>query len=285
MTHPVPERDPSTQHARSELDRALGEGDGSVDLGRAALWIAAEAAPGLNVDGYLARLDGLAAEFAREAGGGMTASERSLALMQWLNSRHGFRGNREDYYDPRNSMLNEVLDRRRGIPITLSLVLLEVAKRIDLPLVGVGLPGHFIVRTRAEPPTLLDPFDQRCLDHMACQALLQRAAGASARLEPRHLRPTPPRLILGRMLSNLKQIYMQQQDWIAALGCSDRILQVLPQAVGELRERGWIFARLECYGAALADLETYVRRIGDPELSHSAAPTLDALRAKARRVH
>jgi len=165
------------------------------------------------------------------------------------------RGNREDYYDPRNSYLNEVLDRGLGIPITLSVVYLEVAWRLRLPLEGVGMPGHFLVR---HPPTglLRDPFNRgTLLDRDGAMALLSAIAGRPVADQPGLLPAADNRQILTRMLANLKQIFVLRGDNARALAAVDRILLLNPLAVSELRDRGLLHYQLGNLAAAIADLE------------------------------
>jgi regulator of sirC expression with transglutaminase-like and TPR domain len=206
-------------------------------------------------------------------------------LLRLLCVEWGFAGNRAAYYDPRNSMLNEVIDRRVGIPITLSIVLIEVARRLDLDLRGVGMPGHFLVRTVADPPLFLDMFGGSVVSQPDCERLMRRAQGDDAVLLPEHLGPAQPREILARVLTNLKQIYIDADDLAAALACSDRILLLQPDAPLELRDRGLIYARLECFRAALADIERYVLLSHDPRVERAAHDVLAALRQRVAQLH
>src|SRR5881396_777188 len=162
--------------------------DGAIDLGHASLLIAREEYPDLDVHGYLERLD----EMAREIRGRMKGTEGAKSQIAHLNrllfEEMGFRGNREEYYDPRNSFLNDVLDRRIGIPITLSTVYLEVGRRIGCRLAGVAFPGHFMVRLMgrdAMPDVLIDPFNRgRILTEAECRALLLEMYGGQVPFSP-----------------------------------------------------------------------------------------------------
>jgi len=235
--------------------------DERIDLAEAALLIAAEAYPGLDVPRYIGMLDDLAA-----ADGAATTGDdatRVRGLLQFLAVRRGFRGNQEDYYDRRNSFLNEVLERRTGIPITLTLVYLEVARRLGLPLVGVGFPGHFLAKHAAVPELIVDPFFGQMLSRRDCEQRLRSVLGEDATLDPSHLRPSTPREILVRMLRNLKQIYLRARELESALGCSERILLVEPELASELRDRGLLYEQLECFAAARADLERFLAMAPD----------------------
>jgi regulator of sirC expression with transglutaminase-like and TPR domain len=188
-----------------------------------------------------------------------------------LFGEEGFRGNEASYYDPRNSYLNQVLERRLGIPITLSLVYVEVGRRARLPLSGVGFPAHFLVAYEAEPRLIIDPFTcGRLLSASDCQQLLWQAFGSSARLEPAHLAASSPREILARLISNLKVAYQRAGDLQRALRASEQLSVVWPSAT-ELRDRGLMRFRLADFRGATADLGQYLE-------FEPAAPDAEAIR-------
>jgi len=221
--------------------------------------IAKEEHEGLNVDGYLQLLDDLARTAAVRMSGVTKPEDRFDALSNFLFVEQGFKGNRENYYDPANSYLNEVLDRRMGIPITLALVYIEVGQRVGIPVFGVGFPGHFLVKhVGADGEILVDPFFGSRLSSDQCLERLRTMYGPTARLEPSLLRPATPKEILVRLLRNLKNVYLQREDWTRTLACLDRILLISPEDVAELRDRGLTYYRLECFRAALTDLERYL---------------------------
>ncbi len=272
------------QNARERFAELASGDDREIDLGEAALQIAREARPDLDVDHYLAALDSLA-EGAREFVGDEDGLEAVVRLNEYLFEHERFVGNHSDYSDVKNSFLDQVLERRRGIPITLAVVYLEVARRIGLDVHGVSFPGHFLLRTTDEPPALINPFYGSILTREDCEELLQQALGEGAQLAPEHFEPATARQILARMLANLKQIYMQQNGLKDALTCCDRILLLTPDAPLELRDRGLVYAQLECFGAAVADLERFVDLAGDRQLTAPALEILDTLRKKARQIH
>lgn len=272
---------PSARDRFAEL--ATGD-DRALDLGEAALEIAREARPDLEVGTYLAALDDLA-EGAREFVSDTEGLEAVVRLNEYLFEHENFVGNQTNFYDVKNSFLDQVLERRRGIPITLAVVYLEVARRIGLDVSGVSFPGHFLLRTADEPPVMIDPFYGSILTREDCEELLHQAHGETAELEPEHFEPATPRQILARMLSNLKQIYVQQEGLEDALACCDRILLLQPDAPLELRDRGLIYAQLECFGAAVADLERFIDLEGDRRLTGPTLEILDALREKAQQIH
>ena len=249
-------------------------------LAEAALLIAAEEYPALDVAAWLARLDALGARARERVPPRGDADQTAAALTRLLVEDYGLRGNDADYYDPRNSFLNEVLERRLGIPLTLSLVYMDVGARAGVAVRGVGLPGHFVVRLeRGETVRLLDPFNGgRPLDEANCRRLVERLGGGRLRFEPAHLRAVSARAILIRMLANLKGVYTALGDWRRARGAVDRILLLAPEAVGELRDRGLLSARLGKPVAAIGDWEAYLRRVPDAKDAATVRRHLRALR-------
>jgi len=257
-----------------------------VDLAEASLLIAGEEYPDLDPVRYLARLDELGSALRHEAGGAR-GEDAVAALNRLLFEQEGFRGNTEDYYDPRNSFLNDVLDRRTGIPILLCTVYIEVARRAGLAVEGVGLPGHFVVRLSSpSAPLLVDPFHAgTVLTLEDCQRRLDRIYSGRLRLGPAMLVACPRKAILSRMLRNLKAIYVKAGDYARALRTVEMLRILDPDSVDELRDRGVLFAALDCYAAAAADLESYLtlrpRCTDAPQLAAKAAE----LRIQAARVN
>ncbi|MEJ2679566.1 MAG: transglutaminase-like domain-containing protein [Gemmatimonadota bacterium] len=234
--------------------------EAEIDLATGALLVAAGEYPQLAVEPYLRRLD-LLAERVRDRVWNETSS---LVMLQELSHvlfvEEGFRGNSEAYYDPRNSFLNDVLDRKVGIPITLSVVFLEVGWRLGLPLAGISFPGHFLVRYDGEAINLLiDPFAEgqvRFEDE--AQQLLDGVYGGMVRLRPEFLQPASTRDILYRILTNLKGIYLNARDDHRALAAVEQLLLIRPTAAGEVRDRGMLLARAGRPDEAIADLERYL---------------------------
>lgn len=252
--------EPSLTAWAAEVERP----DTDINLSRAALALSRMEYPELDAERYLRRLDGLAADVASHPGGG-TPLERLHRLREYLFAEQGFKGNRDDYFDPRNSFLSDVLDRRVGIPISLSLVLIEVGKRLDLPMEGIGLPGHFITGVRLdEAPILLDPFHGGAiLTPESCREVVSRALGKRVRLTEASFVPVGDRQFLTRMLANLKAIYWRRQDWPRAVAVSDRILILDPACGVERRDRGIALAKAGDYRRGLADWERYVTEFPD----------------------
>lgn len=243
-----------------EFRQAVDRGEDKIDLGRAALTIALPDYPALDISNYLTRIDRLAAEVASRCGAG-DLYQSIAALNQVLFELHGFRGNRGDYYDPKNSFLNEVLERKLGIPITLSLLYMEVAQRVGVALEGVGFPGHFLVKHARDGVELfIDPFDGG--EIKSRQDLAKMLAGVypgEVGLRAEFLRGAGKKEILKRMLGNLKGIYIRANDPVKLLSVLDRIIILEPAAVEEFRDRGLVYRELECFAQARSDLETYLR--------------------------
>jgi len=245
----------------------LAREEAQIDLARACLLISQDAYPGLDVEGYLGEIERFAARLRGRLQGSRGAEDRVVELNQFLFDELGFHGNARDYYDPRNSYLNEVLDRRMGIPLTLSVLYLEVGRRIGLALEGVSFPGHFLVRLPLRGAMLvLDPFSGgEPQSETDLRARLRRVVPAGTTgpvpLEElpldQFLEPAGKRQILARLLRNLKGIYREADKPERLLEVLNRMLTVAPEAHGELRERGLVYQRLECYRAALKDLSDY----------------------------
>jgi regulator of sirC expression with transglutaminase-like and TPR domain len=264
------------------FERILSEKEEKIDLARACLMIAQDAYPGLDVERYLGDIERMAIRLRARIPQSGPGEERVVALNQFLYGDLGYWGNTEDYYDPRNSYLNEVLDRRTGIPITLGIVYMELGRRIGLPLEGVSFPGHFLVRLRLRGGALvLDPFAggaPQAEDEL--RRRLERVVPDHARggvplaeLPLDHfLEPASKRQILSRVLRNLKGIYREADKPECMLQVLNRMLVVSPEASGELRDRGLLYQRLECWRPALKDLTDYLDREPD-------APDLDDVRA------
>ena len=217
---------------------------GAIPLDRAALLIARCRFPNLDVEAQLRVLDGLA----RGADGVMGDERDPLyacnALSQFLFDEAGFRGNEDDYYDPSNSYLSEVLARRTGIPISLSLLYIEVGRRLNLPLVGIGMPGHFLVKHQEVDDLFIDPFyGGILLSQEESARRLQEVTGGRIEWRPEHLRPVENRAFLARLLRNLKVIYLQRQEYSEALMVLDLLVALLPEDEIERRDRQAVLNR------------------------------------------
>jgi regulator of sirC expression with transglutaminase-like and TPR domain len=270
--------------ARAQFAAIASRPDERINLAEAALRIAQEEYPSLDITAYLRRLDDLAARARAEMQPELSPAEQISRLNHFLFVERRFTGNNDDYYNPRNSFLNDVLDRRTGIPITLSLVYTEVAQRLDLPVYGVSFPGHFLAKYVGDAEIIIDPFFGTVITTAECTQRLQRIYGAEAQLDRRLLRPAGAREILVRLLSNLKQVYVHKGDFTRALACVDRILLLAPDTPRELRDRGILYQRLECFAAALHDFERYLHLAPDDETAHLIRDLLPELHRQAAQL-
>ncbi len=246
--------------ARQRFYQEIHQPDDEIDLARAALYLAQEDYPDLDSEEYLNALETMAMEVAERLPQERYPLKVIRTINHYLYEDLGFHGNTEDYYDPRNSFLNQVIDRRTGIPITLSLVYLEVARRIDFPMVGVGMPGHFLIRpTVAEMQIFVDPFHQgEVMFEADCENRLSQVFGRPVQLQPEFLEPISPPYFLMRMLANLKAIYISQGEALKALAAIERILLIFPDALPEQRDRGLLYYQLGRWTEACQDLENYL---------------------------
>jgi regulator of sirC expression with transglutaminase-like and TPR domain len=259
------------QRARTTFVALIAGNDADIDLARAALLIANEEYPELDVAHYMAQLDSLA-ERVRELLGLLPLGNPSkpspkpevldvlLAINSVLFDQEHFSGAQKDYYNACNSFLNDVLERHTGIPITLSLLYIEIGKRLGLQIDGIGLPLHFVVRCRLSDGVIyIDPYDGgRLLSEEECREFVNRMLRGKATFNPRWLEPVSNRQFLVRMLTNLKHIYVNKRDYARALSICDRILLLIPDAPVERRDRGIIHLHLKHHARALRDLKAYV---------------------------
>ncbi len=257
---------PQLERFAALIDRA----DIRIDLARACLQIAEDAYPGLDVDRYLAELERMAIRLREQLSQTAGAEEKVVGLNRFLFEDLGYAGNADAYYDPRNSYLNEVMDRRTGIPITLSVLYMEVGRRIGLPLQGVSFPGHFLVRLKLRGGMIvLDPFAggaplaEDALRERLRSVVPEGAAGGLSLAElpiAQFLEPASNRQTLARLLRNLKNIYREADQPARLLDVLNRMLVLAPEANADLRDRGLAYERLECHRAALQDLSDYLQR-------------------------
>ena len=233
-----------------------------IDLGRGALLIAREAYPRLDPEVYIQQLDRMATAVRPVLEAAPTTADRLEALNHYLFVELGFKGNQEDYYNPRNSYLNDVLERRLGIPITLSVLYLEVGRRLDLPLEGINFPGHFLIKCTVPPaPLFIDPFaGGQILEEDELEARLPLSSGRRLPLEKYFLEAVSPREILARMLRNLKQIHAEQKDFKQAISSGEKITWLQPDSAFDYRDLGYLYYQVKAYHQSLAAFSAYLQR-------------------------
>jgi regulator of sirC expression with transglutaminase-like and TPR domain len=276
--------------AHQALRELAGLPDAAIDLPRGALLVSALLQPDLDPDLHLRKLESLTIAAVSAVDRGAPLTERIRLLNRFLFLQEGFAGNLDDYYDPRNSFLDQVLERRTGIPITLALVYVEVARQVGIPAFGVGFPGHFLVRVGAGDTTLvLDPFAQGAslgeedLDRRLAEVYGEGAL--SLRANPALLRAATRRETLVRMLANLKAIYVRRGEMERALTVVDGILTLTPDSADDLRDRGLIYRELGYAPAAAADLRRFVQVSDNGEEIAAMQPILEELEAGSVRLH
>jgi regulator of sirC expression with transglutaminase-like and TPR domain len=264
-----------------QFERLVG-GDAFADLTRIALEIAADAYPGLDIPAYLARIDALAERVRQRCPDGAPVGH-ILGQINWvLYDEEDFRGNSENYYDPRNSYLNEVLDRRLGIPISLSVLYLAVAGRIGLAMDGVNTPAHFMVRVaRPGEEIFVDPYHGGVrLDRRGCARRVSQVTGEPVRLAAMKLGPCPPSEIVARMLRNLKAIYLKDGAFASSLPVLRRLVALLRSEPLERRDLGVACIHAGRPGEAIDHLAAYLAA----RPSADDAGTVASLLRTARRA-
>jgi regulator of sirC expression with transglutaminase-like and TPR domain len=261
-----------------------------IDLAEAALLCAQDTYPQLDIRSELDSLEALAARLRDRLPADFSVTHRLVALNNYLFRELGFSGNMDEYYDPRNSFLNDVLARKTGIPITLSILYLEVGQRLGLKLKGVSFPGHFLVKVRVTGGELvLDPYagGRSLSEEELRERLAQFTDQDTAKELPLEdfLEPASPRQILARLLRNLKAIYLDAKDFDKALGVMNRLVILLPDVPEERRDRGLVFARLECPRAAQDDFSHYATARPQADDAQDIAGRLAAMTIAAARLN
>lgn len=249
--------------ARQRFYREIRQPDEQINLAEAALYLAQEEYTHLDPEEYLNALETMAREVEERLPSQQYPLRIIKTINQYLFEDLGFSGNAEEYYDPRNSYLNQVIDRRTGIPITLSLIYMEIAKRLNFPMVGVGMPGHFLIRpTVGEMQVFVDPFNKGEVMFAAdCQDRLRQLFNQPVELRPEFSAAVSAHYVLMRILANLKAIYLHQGDLPRALAAIERILIIFPDAPMEQRDRGYLYYQVGRWTEAAQDLENYLTQM------------------------
>jgi len=244
--------------------------DATFSLTEAAIAIAQDDFPSLDTEGVLAEIDTLAHRLKRRIPADAAAAQRLRLLNRFFFQELGFCGNVNNYYDPANSYVHQVLSSRRGIPITLAVLYLELAGQIGLTARGVSFPGHFLVKLRMpQGEVVIDPFTGHSLSRDELDARLapyRRARGLQGDFEAPlglFLQAAPPRDVIARMLRNLKEIHRSSGELLRLLAVQQRLLILLPDVWEEVRDRGLLYADLGAEEAAASDLEDYLRHVPD----------------------
>jgi regulator of sirC expression with transglutaminase-like and TPR domain len=272
------------------LGAAADRPDADIDLVRSALQVSLLLGNPVDEEAQVSHLHALARQAQKHVPQLGPLRERIESFNRFFYAQLGFRGNDEDFYDPRNSFVDQVLDRRLGIPISLSLIYTEIARRTGLPAQGVGFPGHFLVKVGGGDNVLvLDAFaggrllSSDDLDRRLQQIFAEKRL--SVRSDPRLLRAASKREILVRMLRNLKAIYLRQSQRHEALMVVSAILALVPDLPDELRDRGLLYRELGHAGAALRDLRRFAKVAEDAAQIAAVVPLIESLEEEPVRLH
>ena len=259
------------------------------DLCQVALLIAAQLQPEMDVEFYQHKIDTMIDEMRNRVRHDMDEQTRVQGLNDYFYNVLGFAGDKQDYYLPENSLMNHVIERRRGIPITLAILYLKLAAAIDLDAYGIGFPGHYLVGVHSEHEDLvLDPFEQgHSLNHTQLRNMLQQLTHVHPDdvLLEKNLLPASNGDSVVRMLRNLKQIYIEAQKVELALSCIEMILSILPGSPDELRDRGMIYQHIEYTQGAINDLTQYLKLVPDAEERGVIEALLDSLQGQRKSLH
>ena len=269
----------SIKRIRADFERLVKRPEAKLDLARAALLIAAEADPNVDIDHEMHTLDSWAAQLRAQLDPNWNNLQKLARLRNFVYEELRFRGDHRDYYSPSNSLLHQVMGRRLGIPLTLSIIFMELGWRVGMPLEGVGFPGHFLVRLAGEPlDLLLDPYQRGTSVHEEdCRQMLHDLTDGKLELSDEHLLSVSKRDMIARLLMNLKGAYLRVQDDENALAAVDRILVLKPDDLDEVRDRGLLLYRLQRFVPALEALTRYLE-------AHPDAPDRESIETHARNL-
>ena len=275
--------------AAEGFQRMARGADDDIDLVRAALLIAAEHYPQLDIEDCAGRLDSLGAALRRRLRPDIGPTDAIRSLNRYMFDELGFHGASDDYYDPRNSFLNDVLERRVGIPITLAIIYITLGRTIGLPVHGISFPGHFLVRCAVRDGTVvLDPFHKGV--SLGIPQLKKRLASIQGEVPTNAvllamLAPAGPREVLARLLRNLRSIHTHHKQYREALTATTQILELTPDNAREWRERAGLHLTLECFRAALGDFQRYLALVPDAEDADAVRARIVDLQATCARLN
>jgi len=272
---------------REDFIRSVTRPEPAMDLARTALIVAAESDPNVDVDGVMHTIDSWADELRRRLDPDWNNLQKLARLRSFVFEELGFKGERRDYYNPSNSLLHEVVKNRRGVPLTLSIVFMEIGWRLGIPFEGVAFPGHFMVRLTGEPGDLiLDPFEHGCSIHEEdCRRILQEVTGGALEFHEDLLASVSKHDMIRRLLHNLKGAYLRAGDDARALTAVERLLLIAPGDANEIRDAGLLLFRLQRYGRALDRLEEYLATLPTPTDSASVRQHIAELRQRLAELN
>lgn len=274
----MPGSDSRQTEIAQRLQLLMQQPEEKISLAEAALLIAASEYPALESSSYIRRLDAMAAVISTRVSSLTDPYQTITAINRHLFQEEGFTGNSDDYSDPRNSFLNEVLDRKTGIPIMLSTVYLEVAGRLKFPLVGVGMPGHFLVK-HPYFEILIDPFSQgNILTEADCERRMRQVLGDSVPFHPSYLEGVSKLHTVTRMLNNLRNVYVELRQFPKAHQITDMVLALHPDSIQDLRQKSAFLIEMRRFGEAAATLDRYLELAPEAEDTDDLKKTVLNLR-------
>jgi regulator of sirC expression with transglutaminase-like and TPR domain len=259
--------------------------DADIQLDVAALLIAAESEPNLDIDRYLLYLDETASRFEHQASHATHLGVSVTSLNDFIYLSEGFGGNIKDYYEPRNSFLNHVINTHQGIPITLALIHLCLGSRLQIPVHGISFPGHFLVRYGHDQGVIVDPFSGRILSQTDCSTLLKQIAGPRAVIQADYFDIASNKSILIRILDNLKQIHWRNQDWDHSKACIERQLLLIPEQQEFNIQLGAIYERQGQLSMAQHTYTQVLEASQDQEIKSLASQRLLAMGTAKPIIH
>ena len=266
---------------------AIDHPEDEIDLGRAAVAIATQEYPDLKIDDCLSQLDALGQAVELRMGDEKNPYRIIAALNTVLFKELGFQGNRSEYYDPKNSFLNDVITRKKGIPISLSVIYMEVARRVGVSLAGVGLPGHFLVKYEDDAvEILIDVFNGGEIRFREdLERMLQQLYRGQVSYQAGFVAALGKRDILRRMLNNLKWIYLERGEPLKSLSVLDQLVILDPRSASEIRDRGLLYITLERYAQALEDLDSYLRLAPGADDVEMVKAHIESVRQRYVQIH
>jgi regulator of sirC expression with transglutaminase-like and TPR domain len=277
----------TSEEIRAQFERMMRRPEAALDLARAALLIAAESDPQVDVEGELKRLDGWGEQLRAKIAPDANNLQKLARLRNFLFEELGFAGDGKDYFSPSNSLLHQVIERRKGIPLTLGILMMELGWRIGMPLEGVGFPGHFLVRLTGEPgDLLLDPFRHGMSVHEDdCRRMLVEITRGEVPYSPRLIESVDKRQMIVRLLHNLKAAYVKRGEEAEALAVVERLLLIDPNDLTQVRDHGLLLFRLHRFTPALASLMRYLAGAPDAADRADVEATVIALRQQMNSMN
>jgi regulator of sirC expression with transglutaminase-like and TPR domain len=274
-----------TKQIRDKFTALCKSEDGDIKLDEAALLIAAEGYPELDIQFFLQRLDAMADKFETLIKNTSDLGVSVAGLTQFIHQGEGFSGNTKNYYDPRNSFLNKVLENKRGIPITLALIHISLGTRLGIQVHGMNFPGRFLVKYGSEPFTIVDPFSGRVLSPADCNTLLKQIAGPKEVVKAHYFDTASNKDILVRMLDNLKQIYWQSKSWKEGLGCIERQMLLKPNKQSYVIQLGVVHEMQGMFQRAKGIYTKLLQETTDDSIKELAGNRLINMQGSGKTVH